>query len=68
LVQDKKINEAASLIREIKNFNFAITSYDTKIEIDKVFNYLLEQLNSRLIVGLHFIIMILKTFGLKNKI
>lgn len=54
LIHENKITEAAALIREIKNFNFSSINYETKLEIDKVFNYLIEHLNNTLIVNLYF--------------
>ncbi len=50
MIHENKINEAAALIREIKNFDFSNINYETKIEIDKVFNYLIDHLSNTLIV------------------
>jgi len=51
LIYEKKIIEAAYLIKQIKSFfNFKKIKYEVKVEIDKVFNYFLDQLNFMLIV------------------
>jgi len=50
LIHDRKIAEAATLINEIRSLDFSQINYESKIEIDKVFKYLIDHLNNTLIV------------------
>jgi hypothetical protein len=44
LIDEKKFNEAVLLVKEIRVCDIERVDYDIKIEIDNVYNYLIEKL------------------------
>ncbi len=44
LIDEKKFNECINLVRDIRGCDFEKVDYDVKIEVDNVYNYLIEKL------------------------
>jgi hypothetical protein len=44
LIDEKNFNECVKLVKEIRDCELELVDYDTKLEIDNVYNYLIEKL------------------------
>jgi hypothetical protein len=44
MIDEKKYKECVNLIDDIRDCNLEIVDYDVKLEIDQVYNYLIEKL------------------------
>jgi hypothetical protein len=44
LIEEKKFHEAVFLIKEIRMFDLDVINYETKMEIDQVYNFMIEKL------------------------
>jgi hypothetical protein len=56
LIDEKKFNEAVQLVKEIRICEVERVDYDIKIELDNVYNYLIEKLTISISVKLNLII------------
>lgn len=53
LIEEKKYHEAVNLIKEIRNCDLEVVNYETKIEIDQVYNYMIEKLTVNISVCIY---------------
>lgn len=44
LIEEKKYHEAVNLIQEIRKCDLEVVNYETKVEIDQVYNFMIEKL------------------------
>jgi len=44
LIEEKKYHEAVNLIKEIRSCDLEVINYETKMEIDQVYNFMIEKL------------------------
>jgi len=53
LIEEKKYHEAVNLIKEIRNCDLEVVNYETKMEIDQVYNYMIEKLTVNISVCIY---------------
>ena len=56
LIEEKKYQEAVLLIKEIRNCELELVNYETKMEIDKVYNFMIEKLTVNISVKKKFLL------------
>jgi len=63
LIEEKKYHEAVNLIKEIRMCDLEIINYETKMEIDEVYNFMIEKLTVNISVIIYFYFLILYLFN-----
>lgn len=51
LIEEKKYHEAVFLIKEIRMYDLDVINYETKMEIDHVYNFMIEKLTVNISVN-----------------